>query len=90
MMPTCRGHVQTNNTRYELLSAGAAWAMHCKKKPPVEIDSSRRREAEPRVAAMATETSLSIARVYKNKAPLLFTITSQPTAQYGPPTDDWQ
>ena len=53
---------------------------HCRKKPPVEVDNSRRREAEPRVAAVAAETSLSIARADKNEAPSLFTLTSQRTA----------
>lgn len=79
LMPSVSGHEPITETDYSLISAEEAFRKEDRKKKPVAVDNSRRRDVVPRSAAVAAETSLANSLVDRNKAPSLHTLTSQPT-----------
>lgn len=60
-----------------MVGAEEAWRKECRKKKPVAVNNSRRRQAPVRTAATAAETAIVNARLDKNKAPSLLTTTSR-------------
>ena len=83
LMPSAPGHVPIPESDYSLISAKEAFRKEDCKKKPAAVDNSRRREAEPRIASVAADTSIANAQVDRRRAPSLFTVTSTPTV---PPT----
>ena len=73
-----------NQADYDSISAEEAFVKQDRKKQPVQVDNSRRRDVPPRSAAVAAETALINAHLDRNTAPSLYTLSSQPAP---PPTD---